>query len=274
MGAPFIDYLIGDPIVTPDAHRADYSETVVQLPICYQVNDERRVDAVVASRADVGLPDGAFVYCSFNNVYKIAPDVFDAWMEILRAGPDSVLWLLTRADDAGTRRRLHEAAAAREIAPERILFADHRAHADYLGLYAHADVFLDTWPYNAHTTASDALWMGCPVLTLRGEDLRRSRRGKPAHRVRPAVVGRDRSQALPRDGDRGREARAGIARRARSDAAGRARLGALRHRGDHARDRVGVSHDGGAVSCRTSRTVPRRRGLTVRSLHSLTSTTR
>ena len=169
IGAPFIDYLIGDPIVTPDAHRADYSETVVQLPICYQVNDERRVDAIVASRADVGLPDGAFVYCSFNNIYKIAPDVFDAWMEILRAVPDSVLWLLTRADEAGTRLRLHDVAAARYIAPERIVFADHRAHADYLGLYAHADVFLDTWPYNAHTTASDALWMGCPVLTLHGE---------------------------------------------------------------------------------------------------------
>ena len=173
MGAPFIDYLIGDAIVTPLAHRADYSETLVQLPGSYQVNDDRRhvsmPHAETPGREALGLPDDGFVYCCFNNVYKVGPDVFDAWMRILRDVPRSVLWLLTRADDDFTRANLRREAMARGIDPARLVFADTRPHAEYLALYRYADLFLDTWPYNAHTTASDALWVGCPVLTTIGD---------------------------------------------------------------------------------------------------------
>ena len=169
MGAPFIDYLIGDAIVTPFAHQDDYSETLVQLPGSYQINDDRRIIGETPDRKALGLPDDAFVYCCFNNVYKIGPDVFDAWMRILRDVPRSVLWLLTRADDDYTRNNLRREAMARGIDPGRLVFADTRPHAAYLALYRHADLFLDTWPYNAHTTASDALWVGCPVLTTIGD---------------------------------------------------------------------------------------------------------
>lgn len=176
MGAPFIDYLIGDAIVTPLAHQPDYSEALVQLPGSYQINDDRRElpvpqppPAASTDRKALGLTDDAFVYCCFNNVYKIGPDVFDAWMRILRGVPRAVLWLLTRADDDFTRGNLRREAMNRGIDPDRVVFADTRAHADYLALYRHADLFLDTWPYNAHTTASDALWMGCPVLTTIGD---------------------------------------------------------------------------------------------------------
>ena len=173
MGAPFIDYLIGDAIVTPFAHQADYSETLVQLPGSYQINDDRRHVPMplgeTPDRKALGLPDDGFVYCCFNNVVKIGPDVFDAWMRILRDVPRSVLWLLTRADDDFTRANLRREAMARGIDPARLAFADTRPHAEYLALYRHADLFLDTWPYNAHTTASDALWVGCPVLTTIGD---------------------------------------------------------------------------------------------------------
>ncbi len=169
MGAPFIDYLIGDAIVTPLAHRADYSETLVQLPGSYQINDDRRIIGETPDRKELGLAEEAFVYCCFNNVYKIGATVFDAWMRILRDVPRSVLWLLTRADDSFTRNNLRREAMARGIDPDRLVFADTRPHAEYLALYRHADLFLDTWPYNAHTTASDALWVGCPVLTMIGD---------------------------------------------------------------------------------------------------------
>ena len=185
MGASFMDYLIGDAIVTPLAHQDDYSETLVQLPGSYQVNDDRRhlpaprpttrstpqptADGDAADRKALGLADDAFVYCCFNNVYKIGSDVFDAWMRILRDVPHGVLWLLTRSDDHLTRNNLRREAMARGIHPDRLVFADARPHTEYLALYRHADLFLDTWPYNAHTTASDALWMGCPLLTKIGD---------------------------------------------------------------------------------------------------------
>ena len=169
MGASFIDYLIGDAIVTPLAHRDDYSETLVQLPGSYQINDDRRVIGATLDRRTLALPDDAFVYCCFNNVYKIGTSMFDAWMRILRDVPRGVLWLLTRADDDFTRNNLRREAMARGIDPARLVFADARPHAEYLALYRHADLFLDTWPYNAHTTASDALWVGCPVLTTIGD---------------------------------------------------------------------------------------------------------
>jgi protein O-GlcNAc transferase len=171
MGAPFIDYLIGDPVVTPFAHSADYTETLVQLPRCYQVNDRKRAVADAPSRHELGLPDRAFVFCSFNQAYKLNPEVFDAWARILAAVPDSVLWLLgghAPSVDRPLEANLRREFASRAIDASRLVIASRRPHPDYVGLFTRADLFLDTWPYNAHTTASDALWAGCPVLTWLG----------------------------------------------------------------------------------------------------------
>ena len=164
-----VDYLIGDPIVTPLSHQADYSECLVQIP-CYQINDRSRpVAATTPTRAELGLPEEAVVLCSFNNSYKLNPSVFDAWARILDAIPDSVLWLLAKGPRDPCIENLRREIAARGIAPERLVFAHYRPNPEYLALYRQADLFLDTWPYNAHTTASDALWAGCPVLTWLGE---------------------------------------------------------------------------------------------------------
>jgi len=162
------DYLIGDAIVTPAEHASDYAEAIVRLPGSYQVNDRERPIAQSLARSALGLPDDAVVFASFNQTYKINPEVFDAWMQVLRGVPGSVLWLLHKKDDDPAIANLRRQAQARGVDPGRIAFAKHRPNADYLALYRHADLFLDTWPYNAHTTASDALWAGCPVLTILG----------------------------------------------------------------------------------------------------------
>jgi len=172
MGASYIDYLIGDPIVTPFEHAGDYAETLVQLPGCYQVNDRQRAIADPPPRRDLGLPEDAFVFCCFNQAYKFNPEVFDAWARILAAVPRGVLWLLggnATADSGVVEANLAREAEARGVHSDRVVFAARRPNAEYLGLYRRADLFLDTWPYNAHTTASDALWAGCPVLTFLGE---------------------------------------------------------------------------------------------------------
>jgi predicted O-linked N-acetylglucosamine transferase (SPINDLY family) len=168
LGAPFVDYLVGDPVVTPPEEAGDYAEALVELPWSYQSNDRSRAATEPPSRTVCGLAADAVVLCCFNNIYKLNPDVFDAWARILAAVPRSVLWLLARGEDDPAIGNLRRQAAARGIAPERLVFAMRAPQPAYLGLYRHADVFLDTWPYNAHTTASDALWEGCPVLTLRG----------------------------------------------------------------------------------------------------------
>jgi len=171
-GAPFIDYLIGDAVVTPFAHAADYSETLVQLPGSYQINDRKRPIGATPSRRELALPDDAFVFCCFNQAYKLNPETFDAWARILAAVPGSVLWLLAGNDGAASRllaSNLQREIASRGIDASRLVFASRRAYAEYLALYQVADLFLDTWPYNAHTTASDALWAGCPVLTWLGD---------------------------------------------------------------------------------------------------------
>ncbi len=172
MGAPFVDYLIGDPVVTPFAHAADYSETLVQLPVCYQINDAKRSLLQPPPKSELGLPENAFVFCAFAQAYKLNPETFDAWAQILAAVPRSVLWLLDGGEPGLSRlveANLLREAAAREVDASRLVFASRRPHAEYVGLYRHADLFLDTWPYNAHTTASDALWAGCPVLTWLGD---------------------------------------------------------------------------------------------------------
>ncbi len=166
MGSPYHHYLIADEHVIPLGHERYYAEKVLRLP-CYQPNDRKRlISAQSPSRQDVGLPNDAFVFCSLNGTQKITRLTFERWMIILRHVPNSVLWLLTATPD--TNGRLRAAAGEMGVAPERLIFADKRANPDHLARYPLADLFLDTFPYGAHTTASDALWMGVPVLTYRG----------------------------------------------------------------------------------------------------------
>lgn len=165
MATPYHHYIVADDWIIPKSHEAFYSEKVLRLP-CYQPNDTARVAAPPKTRAELGLPDDVMVYCCFNSSHKITRFVFERWLAILEQVPDSVLWLLMVHD--GTRENLHRAAAARGIAPERLIFAPKIANPDHLARYHLADLFLDTAPYGAHTTASDALWMGLPVLTQSG----------------------------------------------------------------------------------------------------------
>lgn len=170
VGARHVDYLVADRVVIPDHHRADYPEAVVRLPHSYQANDDRRgVPDATLTRADCGLPEDAAVLCSFNQPYKIGPDTFARWMAILREAPGAVLWLLEPRPGQGVAERLREAAERQGVAPGRLVFAPRRPQPEYLAQLRLADLFLDSHPYNAHTTASDALWMGCPVLTCPGE---------------------------------------------------------------------------------------------------------
>jgi predicted O-linked N-acetylglucosamine transferase (SPINDLY family) len=168
LGGGLVDYLIADPVVAPAEHASDYAEALAVLPDAYQINDRDRPIAPTPSRRSVGLPETGFVFCSFNQTYKLNPAVFDAWIGILKAVPDSVLWLLSRAADDPAIANLQREAQARGVAPARLVFAPRCPNPEHLARYRHADLFLDTWPYNAHTTASDALWAGCPVLTLEG----------------------------------------------------------------------------------------------------------
>ncbi len=169
LGASCVDYLIGDAVVTPPAHAADYTEALVRLPGCYQSNDRTREAGETPSREALGLPGDATVLCGFNPVWKTNPAVLQAWARILHDCPGTILWLLARRADDPTVDNLRRNAAAFGLDPSRIVFATHRPTPDYLALYRHADLLLDTWPYNAHTTASDALWMGCPIVTWTGE---------------------------------------------------------------------------------------------------------
>ena len=167
-GAPFMDYVIADASVAPSAEADRFSEAVARLPHAYQPNDRRREIAPgCPSRASLGLPEDGFVFCCFNNHSKITPEVFDLWMRLLRQVPRSVLWLLEGHEAA--RHHLRAAARVRGLDDRRLVFAPRRLPAEHLARHRAADLFLDTWPYNAHTTASDALWAGLPLLTRFGE---------------------------------------------------------------------------------------------------------
>jgi predicted O-linked N-acetylglucosamine transferase (SPINDLY family) len=167
MGSPYHHYIIADDFIIPEGAERWFTETVLRLP-CYQPNDRHRVIAEAApSRAEAGLPEEAVVFCSFNGTQKITPHGFLRWMAILREVPDSVLWLLKSCPEVDVR--LRQLAAAAGIAPERLVFAPMAANAVHLARYPLADLFLDTAPYGGHTTASDALWMGVPVLTMPGQ---------------------------------------------------------------------------------------------------------
>lgn len=166
-GAPWIDYAIGDAFALPEALAPHYSETVLRLPRAFQPSDTTRIVAQPPSRGACGLPEEGVVFCCFNNSYKLNPRSFARMMAVLRGVPGSVLWLLSGPGQADARLR---AAAGREgVDPRRLVFMPKLAHPAYLARYRHADLFLDTLPYNAHTTASDALWAGCPVLTTPGQ---------------------------------------------------------------------------------------------------------
>ncbi len=180
MGADFIDYILVDPVVAPPGSDAHFAEKLVRLPDAYQVNDaKRRIADTTPTRAEAGLPDAAFVFCCFNNAWKITPAMFACWMRMLARVEGSVLWLL--ATNEAAVENLRAAAERHGIARERLVFAPHAKLDAHLARHRLADLFVDTFPYNAHTTASDALWAGLPLLTYAG-------RGFPA-RVAASLLG-------------------------------------------------------------------------------------
>jgi protein O-GlcNAc transferase len=167
MGAEYMDYILADTHLIPPEHQDSYTEKVVYLPDSYQVNDStRRIAEQTPTRAEAGLPETGFVFCCFNNNYKITPAVFDVWMRLLNQVEGSVLWLFE--DNSAASRNLRQEAVRRGVAVERLVFAPRMALDEHLARHRLADLFLDTLPYNAHTTASDALWVGLPVLTCMG----------------------------------------------------------------------------------------------------------
>jgi predicted O-linked N-acetylglucosamine transferase (SPINDLY family) len=163
-----MDYIIADKTLIPHQSQRFYSEKIIYLPNSYQVNDRKRdISDKLYTRSDLGLPEDGFVFCCFNNNFKILPETFDGWMRILKAVEGSVLWLLS--DNPSAKSNLKVEASKRGIDPARLVFAERIPLSEHLARHRLADLFLDTLPYNAHTTTSDALWVGVPVLTLIGE---------------------------------------------------------------------------------------------------------
>ena len=163
-GAAYMDYVLADRVVLPLDQQSFFSEKIVQLPDCYQANDTARIVPPAPSRTEAGLPETGFVFCCFNNSWKIAAPVFDIWMRLLQQVPDSILWLL----ESPATGNLRAQAQARGVAPDRLVFAPRLSPDQHLARHQLADLFLDTLPYNAHTTCSDALWAGVPVVTCYG----------------------------------------------------------------------------------------------------------
>lgn len=166
-GLPGVDYVIADRYLIPEDQAQYYSEKPIYMPDVYQVSDRKREHSAAPTRKSCGLPARKFVFCSFNNNHKYTAEVFATWMNILRRVPNSVLWLL--ADNPWAEANLRKEAEQHGIEAKRLIFAKRAAPADYLARYLVADLFLDTFPFNAGTTANDALWMGLPVLTMSGK---------------------------------------------------------------------------------------------------------
>jgi predicted O-linked N-acetylglucosamine transferase (SPINDLY family) len=164
-GANYMDTIIADRIVLPLDQQPNFSEKIIQLPDCYQANDTTRPVPPAPSRAEAGLPDTGFVFCCFNNSWKITAPLFDIWMRLLQQVSGSVLWLL----DSPARDNLRGTATARGVDASRLVFAPRLPADQHLARHQLADLFLDTLPYNAHTTCSDALWAGLPVVTCYGK---------------------------------------------------------------------------------------------------------
>jgi len=168
MGAEFMDYILVDEFVVPADQQPHFTEKLIHLPRCYQINDgQREIDSKIPSRHELNLPEEGFVFCCFNNSYKITPTIFDVWMQLLRQVEGSVLWLLEGNAIAPTN--LRREAEARGVQSDRLVFAAKTEPSQHLARHALADLFLDTFPVTAHTTASDALWCGLPLLTIAGE---------------------------------------------------------------------------------------------------------
>jgi protein O-GlcNAc transferase len=182
MGAEFIDLIVADRVVIPDESRGSYSEKIAYLPNCYQVNDDRRaISDNPPRRSELGLPEAGFVFCAFNNNYKISPAEFDIWMRLLTKVEGSVLWLVE--DNPWATANLRRYAQAKGVDPGRLVFANWASQADHLARHCHADLFLDTFNVNAHTTASDALWAGLPVVTRLGESFAARVAGSLLHAI-------------------------------------------------------------------------------------------
>jgi predicted O-linked N-acetylglucosamine transferase (SPINDLY family) len=168
MGADYMDYIIADKTLISSEQQLCYSEKVVYLPNSYQVNDRKRlISDRQFTRQELGLPENGFVFCCFNNNFKILPATFEGWMRILKAVEGSVLWLFQ--DNSWAVENLKKEAEKQGIAADRLVFAERLPLPEHLARHRQADLFLDTFPYNAHTTTSDALWTGLPVLTLMGQ---------------------------------------------------------------------------------------------------------
>lgn len=167
MGAGFVDYILADETVIPPEYAAAYSEKIIRLPGSYQMNDRARPLPPARPRSDYGLPSPATVLCCFNQAYKITPEIYDVWMRLLNDAQDAVLWLF--APHETQKENLKKEAQKRGISPSRLFFADRTGHEEHIARYHHADIVLDTAPYGGHTTTSDALWMGSPVVALCGK---------------------------------------------------------------------------------------------------------
>jgi len=165
-GSDFIDYIVADRIVVPPDQDRFFSEKIAALPTTLWVTDTKREVPPPPSRAEAGLPETGFVFCCFNHNWKITPPLFEIWMRLLRTVDGSVLWLLE--GNASIRENLRKETEARGVAPDRLIFAGRTTPQAHLARQQLADLFLDTLPYNAHTTASDALWAGLPLLTVPG----------------------------------------------------------------------------------------------------------
>jgi predicted O-linked N-acetylglucosamine transferase (SPINDLY family) len=161
-----MDYILADKVVIPETQQVHYSEKIVWLPSSYQINDDKRAIGQTPSRAEAGLPPDGFVFCNFNHANKFTPETFTRWMRILTLVPSSLLWLL--APDPLAAENLNREAKTRGVAAERLVFAPHLPFEKHLARLGLADLFLDGLPYGAHTTASDALWSGVPLITLTG----------------------------------------------------------------------------------------------------------
>ena len=180
-GLPGVDWILADPYVLPPEAECYYTEQPMRVPVCYQVSDRQREVGRKPTRAEAGLPEDVFVFGSFNNNFKFTEPVFQAWMRILQAVPRSVLWLL--ADNDVAREHMLLAADAQGVARERLIFAPRVAPPDYLARFQLADLVLDTFPYNAGTTASDCLWVGTPILTCSGRSYISRMAGSLLHAV-------------------------------------------------------------------------------------------
>ena len=180
LGGGFCDYLVSDRFVTPAGASADYSEALARMPHSYQPHGRSAAIGTAPTRAEAGLPAEGLVLCCFNQAYKFTPEVFDIWCDLLAQTPGSVLWLLRTEQAEGNLRR---EAMQRGIAPHRLVFADDRPQAEHLARLQLADLVLDTSPYNAHTTASDALWAGVPLVTCAGDTFASRVAGSVLHAV-------------------------------------------------------------------------------------------